>query len=114
MNRKKDYLTSLRNIEWRTVETETKIYQVLTYISTNHITELNEVIYKGAVCEKIEVLLKIKTRKKNLRKQAKMIKQRENDGKHAGTKRKSNTRKITIQCEEINQKVLTKKRRLKI
>ena len=56
MNTVKTTLTSLRNREWRTVKTETnKIIQVLTYISTNNITELTELIYAAAklVCEKI-------------------------------------------------------------
>ena len=61
MNGEKTTLPSLRNMEWRTVKTETeKIKQVLTYISTNNITELNELIYAGAkfVCEKIGVPFK--------------------------------------------------------
>ena len=43
-----------------------KINQVLTYISTNNITELNEIIYAGAklVCEKIGVPSK-STKKKS-------------------------------------------------
>ena len=56
----------LKNIDWRTVKTETeKINQVLTYISTNNIAELNELIYAGAklVCHKIGVPLK-RTKKK--------------------------------------------------
>ena len=51
-------LPSLRNIEWRIVKAATnKMNQVLTYISTNNITELNELIYAGAklVCEKIRI-----------------------------------------------------------
>ena len=55
MNSEKITLPSLMNIEWRTVKEETnKVNQVLTYISTNNITELNELIYTGAksVCEK--------------------------------------------------------------
>ena len=58
MNSEKTTLPSLRNIEWRTVTTETnKIDQVLPYISTKNITELNELIYAGAklVCEKIGI-----------------------------------------------------------
>ena len=58
MNVEKITLPSLRNIEWRTVKTETnKINQVLPSISTNNITELNELIYTGAklVCEKIGI-----------------------------------------------------------
>ena len=58
MNREKTTLSSLKNIEWRTVKTKTnKINQVLSYISTKNITELNELIYAGAklVCEKIGI-----------------------------------------------------------
>ena len=48
MNGEKTNLLSLRNIEWRTIKTETKkINQVLPYVSTNNITKLNEVIYVG-------------------------------------------------------------------
>ena len=66
MNGEKTTLPSLRNIEWRTVKTETnKINQVLPYKSTNNIIELNEVIYAGAklVCEKIEILSKSKKKR---------------------------------------------------
>ncbi len=51
-------LPLLRNIEWITVKTETnKINQVVPYISTNNITELNELLYAGEklVCEKIGI-----------------------------------------------------------
>ena len=54
----KTTLPSLKNIEGRTVKTETnKINQTLPYISTNNITEINELIYAGAngVCEKIRI-----------------------------------------------------------
>ena len=56
MNSEKTTLPSLRNIQWGTVKTETnKINQVLPYILTNNITELNELIYAGVklICEKI-------------------------------------------------------------
>ena len=58
MNSEKTTLSSLRNKEWRIVKKETnKIYQVLPYISTNNITELDELIYAGVklVCEKIRI-----------------------------------------------------------
>ena len=58
MNSEKTTSLSLRNIELRTVKTEmNKINEVLPYISTNNITELNELIYAEAnlVCEKIEI-----------------------------------------------------------
>ena len=56
-----------RNIEWRTGKSKTeKVNQVLTYISTNNITELNELTYAGAklVCEKIKIPAK-STKKKS-------------------------------------------------
>ena len=51
-------LSSWRNIALWKVKTETnKINQVLPYISTNNITELNELIYAWAklVCEKVRI-----------------------------------------------------------
>ena len=49
MNSEKTILPSLRNIEWKTLKTETnKINHILPYIPTNNITELNELIYAGA------------------------------------------------------------------
>ena len=67
MNWEKTTFPSFINIEWSTVKTETeKINQVLTYISTNNITKLNELIYAGAklVCEEIGIPSK-STKKKN-------------------------------------------------
>ena len=61
MNSEKTTLPSLRNIERRTLKTEAnKINKILPYISTNNITELNDLIYAGAklVCGKIGVLSK--------------------------------------------------------
>ena len=93
MNSVKTTLTSLRNIEWRRLKTETnKINQIIPYISTNNITDLNDLIYAGAelVCEKIGVPSKstkkpskpgwevrLETQIRNLRKQAKMVKQKD-------------------------------------
>ena len=71
MNSEKTTLSSLGNIEWKTVKRETiKLNQVLHYISTNNITELNELINTGAnlVVEKLGYLkkhTKIKTRMGN-------------------------------------------------
>ena len=73
MNGDKTTLPSLRNIEWKTVETETeKMNQELNYISTNNITELDELIYVGTkrIREKIGIpskstKKKIKTRMGN-------------------------------------------------
>ena len=49
MNSEKTTLSSLRNIELRTVKAKTnKVNQVLTYISTNNIIELNELNNAGA------------------------------------------------------------------
>ena len=48
MYSEKTTLPSLRKIEWRTVKKEmNKINQVLSYISRNNKTELNELIYTG-------------------------------------------------------------------
>ena len=58
MNSEKTTQPSLRNIDWKRVNTETsKINQVLTYISTTNITDLNELINVGAklVCKKIGI-----------------------------------------------------------
>ena len=66
LNSEKTTLPSLRNIEGRTVKTETnKINQVLPYISTNNITRLSEIIYSGAKrdCEKIQIPSKSTKRK---------------------------------------------------
>ena len=82
-------LPSLRNQDGKIVKTEIeKINDLLTNITTNIITELNEQIYSGAkfVCEKNGVLLKkmnrnskperkirMETHLRNLRQQAKML-----------------------------------------
>ena len=44
-----------------------KINQVLPYISTNNITELNELIYEGVklVCEKIGIHQKVRIKNRN-------------------------------------------------
>ena len=58
MNSEKTILPSLRNIEWKTLKTETnKINHILPYMPTNNITELNELIYARAklVCENIGI-----------------------------------------------------------
>ena len=58
MNSEKTILPSLRNIEWKRLKTETnKINHILSYIPTNNITELNELINAGAklVCENIGI-----------------------------------------------------------
>ena len=69
MNSEKTTLPSLINIEMGTVKAETnKVNQVLTFISTNNITELNELFYTVAnlVCGNIVIpskcSKKIKTR----------------------------------------------------
>ena len=51
--------------------------------------------------------------KKNLRKQVKMIKQKKDTGIIRNSKEKTTQEKLTIQLEEINQKVLAKEGRLK-
>ena len=128
MNSKKTNLPSLRNIEWRTLKTETnKINHILPYISTNNITELNELISVGAklVCEKIGTPsistkkrskpgweIRLETQVKNLRKQAKMVKQK--DPGICGKRMEKTTReKIIVQLGEINQKVSSERRKTK-
>ena len=119
----------LRNIESRIVREETnKENQALIYISTNNVTELKELIYAGAklVCKKIGIPSKsmkgkskpgwefrLQTQIKNLRKQAKIIKQKKDAGIIRNRKKKTTQEKLTIQLEEINQKVLAKEGRLK-
>ena len=68
MNNEKTTLPSLRSIEWRKVKTRTnEINEVLTYISTNNITEIYELFYAGAklVCEKKGIHQKARKKKKN-------------------------------------------------
>ena len=100
---------------------------MLPYISTNDISKLNDLTSARAklVCEKIGVSSKsskkqykpgwkvrLETQIKNLRKQAKMVKQK--DPRICGKIMEKTTReKITVQLEEINQKVLAKEGRLK-
>ena len=56
MSSEKTILPSLRNIEWKTLKIETnKINHILPYISTNNMTELNELICAKLVCEKIGI-----------------------------------------------------------
>ena len=128
MNSEKITLPSLRNIKWKIVKAETnKVNQVLTYISTNNLTELNNLIYTGVklVCEKIGIPSKstkekskpawefrLETQIRNLRKQAKMIKQKKDAG-ISRNRKKTTQQKLKKQLEEINQKVLAKEGRLK-
>ena len=96
-----------------------KINQVLTYISTNKTTELNELIYAGAklFSKKIGIPSKSKKKKskpgwgiqletliKKSMKTGQNDKTKENSWDIQRQKGKGNTRKITIQFEEINQK----------
>ena len=98
-----------------------KINQVVTYISTNNITY--ELIYVGAKIvwenwdplkkheekSKPEWEIRLETQiNKNLRKQTKMIKQKKDVGTCREKKEKATQETITIQLEEINQKVLSK------
>ena len=100
---------------------------MLPYISTNNISELNDLIYAGAklVCEKIGVPSKstkkqskpgwevqLDTQIKNLRKQAKMVRQKD-PGICWKRMEKTTREKITVKLEEINQKILAKEGRLK-
>ena len=98
----------------------------MTYIPTNNITDLNELIYAGAklVCENIGISSKntkakskpgwefrLETQIENRRKQLKVVKQKKNA--EINRKEKTTQEKLTVQLEEIHQKVLAKKGRLK-
>ena len=129
MKSEKTKLPSLRNIVWRTLKTETnKINQILPYISTNNITELNELIYAGAklVCEKIGIPSIITKKQSKLgweiRQETQIKKIYENGPKWVkqkdpgicGNRMEKTTREnITVQLEEKTQKVLEKEGRLK-
>ena len=130
MNSEKTTLPSLRNIEWRTHKIEiNKIKQVLLCISTNNITELNELINAGAklVCERIGIPSKSRNKKietrignsagnaeeKSLKEKNRNDKTKERRWDMLIRKGKGNTGKITVQLEQINQKVLVKEGRLK-
>ena len=66
MFEKKTSLPSFMSQNWRTVRSEAeKVKDLLKNISTNDITELNDLIYTGAklVCEKIGFPLKTTNRK---------------------------------------------------
>ena len=129
MNSEKTSLPSLRNIEWRILKIETnRINQVLSYRSTNDITDLNELIYAGAklILEKIGIPLKkheetgkigmgnsIGNADKKSTKTGQNDKTKERFWNMWERKGIRNTRKKTVQLEEINQKLLTKEGRLK-
>ena len=126
LNREKTTLPSLRNTEWRIVKAETnKENQVLTYIPTNKITDLNELIYAGAklVCENIGITSKntkakskpgwefrLETQIENLRKQLKVVKQKKKA--EINRKEKTTQERLTVQLEEVHQKELAKEGRL--
>ena len=129
MNSEKTMLPSLRNIEWRTLKVETnKINQVLPNMSTNYIIEFKRTnLCWGEISmwENWDLLKeqekKVKTRirnsignaDKNLRKKVKMIKYKKDTGIYGNGKEKRTREKITVQFEEIKQKVLAKEGRLK-
>ena len=128
MNSEKTILPALRNIEWKTLMIETnKINHILPYIPTNNITELNELIYARGklVCENIVIPskstkkqqksgweIRLESQIKKLRKQARMMK-RGTEISGGGEKEQATWGKITVQLEEINQKILAKEGRLK-
>ena len=128
MKCEKTILPSLRNIEWKTLKIETnKINHLLPYITTNNITELNELIYAGAklFCENIGIPsksskkqqkagweIRLESQIQKLRKLARMT--RKSGAEISGEKKEQATwGKITVQLEEINQKILAKEGRLK-
>ena len=95
-------------------------------IPTNYITELNELIYAGSklVCENIGIPskstkkqqkpgweIRLESQIKKLRKQARMMKRGAEISE--GKKEQATWGKITVQLEEINQKILAKEGTLK-
>ena len=127
MSSEKTILPSLRNIEWKTLKIEkNKTNHILPYIPTNNITELNELIYAGAklVCENIGIPSKSTKKQQKpgweirLESQIKKTtKTNPNDEERRrnkrGEKEQATWGKITVQLEEINQKILAKEGRLK-
>ena len=128
LSEKKTTLLSHRNQDWKTVKAETeKVNDLLRNIPTNNITELNELIYAGAivVCEKIGVPLKNTNRKskpewefwlethiRNLRQQAKMLRLKKNMRLCWDEERTATQLEQKIQLEEVNPKVLEKEESL--
>ena len=128
MNSEKTILPSLRNIEWKTLKIETnKINHILPYIPTNNITELNELIYAGAklVCENIGIPSKSTKKQQKLGWEIRLESQIKTNYENkpewmkrgaeisGGKKEQATGGKITVQLEEINQKILAKEGRLK-
>ena len=128
MSEKKTRLPSLRNQDWKTVKAETEKKLLFTHLSTNKITELNELIYAGVklVCNKTGVSLKNTNRKskhgweywletqiRNLRQQAKMIKQEKNwnilGRKENSNKSKTNNTTQGNKPERTDERKKTKK-----
>ena len=104
MNREKTNLPSLRNKEWRTIKTETnKINQVLHYITTNNITELNELIYAGTKLLYGKIGISSKSTKKTSNAEKKSTKTGQNDKtKDAGICR--NKKEKTSKCTKYHMK----------
>ena len=127
MNSEKTILPSLRNIEWKTLKIETnKIKNILPYIPTNNITGLNELIYAGAklVCENIGIPSKSTKKQQKPGWEIKLESQikkttktspndQERRWNKRGKKEQATRGKITVQLEEINQKIVAKEGRLK-
>ena len=128
MAEKMTILPSLRNQDWKIAKAESE--KKLTIISTNNITEINELIYAGTKSyrDKIDIPVKntnrnLKTRWeirlekdiRNLWQQAKMITKRENAGIWLDEKRKpTQPSKPSIKLEDIYQKMLANEGRLRI
>ena len=101
---------------------------LLINITTNNITELNDLIYAGAklVCGKIGVSskktkkeskirgeIRVETQVRKQRQQAKILKQAKNLRLCSDKQRKARRLEQNIELEEINLKVLAKEERLK-
>ena len=126
MSEKKTRLPSMRNQDWRKDLAETEKINELSGISTNNITRLNKLIYDGGklVCDKIGVPLKNMNRNskpgweirpetwmRNLRQQAKLIRQRNNAGICWDEKKKSNITSKTNNSTQCNKREGTGEKR---
>ena len=123
MSEKKTTLLSPRNQNWRTVKSKTeKVIDLLTNISTNKITELNDFINAGPklVCEKSWFLWRPQTVKTRMGNQIRIADKKTTTSKNIKQNMKiysNETEKVQqkrqVQLEETNQKIMVKEGRLK-
>ena len=117
MTEKKTILPSLRNQDSKNVEVETeKVNKLLPNNPTGNITEVKELIYAGSksVCDIIVVPLMNLNKYTKAGRTGKKVRRKE---KYAivssNDKLKKQQTSLSMQLEEINQKILAKEGRLK-